>query len=426
MRIHIMKRILLYSLICSCIIYNTILWGQNIFDAKRLSMAGSSYAIEEGNEYFGGNPATLAQIRSFNFEIHLATAHFMVNNNSYSWSDYNKYFTSGDSLTNEDIDYLMGAIPESGLRGDAILGAKALSFYTRPFSISFGAIGNGYLEVPKEVVEFPFYGNTTVTEYSLDGTEGEAWSAGTIEFAIGFPVTQWSPSQFDFFSVGISARYLVGIEYANIEKATGSIVTTEDYLLANAHIENRRSSGGIGYGIDLGFLGVYEKDWTLSLHFTNLLGSIKWNKDNEKQIIQYLSDSLLSLDNLEDLTVVDEDTTIPIGAFSTGLQRSLTLATAFQYQPNLKFTFAYRQGLNSSLGNITRPLISFGTEYRPASYLPLRGGMAIGGESNFALGLGLGIDLKYWQLNIGYMNHNFHWFRGTRSIDIALSTQFRF
>jgi len=402
------------------------LYTQSVFDAKRLSMAGSSYAIDEGNEYFGGNPATLAQKRAFNFELHLASAHFMVNNNSYTIEEYDRYFTTGDSLSRQDIDNLLGSIPETGLRSQVNLGAKALSFYTRPFSLTLGVIGNGYLNIPKDLFEFPLNGNIEVKEYSIDNAEGVAWTAGTIEFGIGYPITQWTPSQFDFFSIGISAKYLVGIEYANIQKASGHIITADDYLLADAHIETRRSYGGTGYGFDLGLLGVYEENWTFSLHVNNILGLISWNKDNELEIVDFLSDSLLNLGELEDLAVVNEDTTLSIGNFRTNLPRTIILASALQYQPNLKITFALRQGLNKSLGNITKPIVSVGTEYRPTSFLPLRGGIAIGGESNFTLGLGLGIDLKYWQLNFGYLNHNFRWFRGSRSIDLALNTLFRF
>lgn len=389
-------------------------------------MAGSNIAITEGNGYFGANPATLAQIRDFNFELHLVSAHFMVNNNSYSLNEYNKYFTDGDSLTSEDIEDLLSTIPEKGLKGNFNLGAKTLSFYARPFSITLGGVGNGFLNIPKDVFNFPFQGNTVVRQHSFDNMEGEAWSAGLVEFAIGLPITQWTPSQFDFASVGLSARYLVGIEYANIENASGSIFTTDDYLLANAHAETRRSSGGSGFGVDLGILGVYEENWTFSLHFNNILGSMYWNRGNEMSIVDFQSDSLLRLEDLEELAVVDEDTTFPIGHFRTGLPRAVTLAAAYQFQPNLVLTAAFRQGLNKSLGNTTDPHFSLGAEYTPVHFLPLRGGFAIGGESNFTLGLGLGVDLKFWQLNLAYLNHNFRWFKGARSMDLALSMLFRF
>jgi hypothetical protein len=95
-------------------------FAQTLFDARRLSMAGSNIAITEGSEYFGANPATLAYPRHFNFELHLASAHAMINNNSYSLNEYDKYFTTGDSLSSSDINDLLSNIPESGLKGRSI------------------------------------------------------------------------------------------------------------------------------------------------------------------------------------------------------------------------------------------------------------------------------------------------------------------
>jgi hypothetical protein len=197
-------------------------------------------------------------------------------------------------------------------------------------------------------------------------------------------------------------------------------------MLVDAMIETRLSEGGTGYGLDLGVMGVYEKDWTLSLHFTNLLGEVFWNKNNEYQVITYEADSLFHIEDIANFADRKVDTTYEIGKFGTGLPRNATFGIAYQYQPNLIFTGSYRQGFNKELGNTIVPRFAVGTEYYPVPYLPLRAGVAIGGDSGFSLGLGIGVDAKYWQLNIGYLNHNFRWFRGARSVDLAVTTQVRF
>ena len=88
--------------------------AQNIFNARSLGMAGSNVAITDGNEYIGGNPATLGQPKHFNYEILLVSAHAMLKNNSYSLTEYDQYFTTGDSLTHSDIEFLVSRIPNSG------------------------------------------------------------------------------------------------------------------------------------------------------------------------------------------------------------------------------------------------------------------------------------------------------------------------
>ncbi len=400
--------------------------AQNIFNARSLGMAGSNVAITDGNEYIGGNPATLGQPKHFNYEILLVSAHAMLKNNSYSLTEYDQFFTTGDSLTRSDIDFLVSRVPNSGWKGDFNSGARALAFYARPFSLSIGGLGNGFLNLPKDAVRFPFYGNTEIKEFNIDDLDGEAWAGGSLDLGFAVPITQWTPAEFDFFSVGLTAKYIVGFQYANIENSSGTIITTDEYLLIDAMVETRRSEGGTGYGVDLGVMGVYEKDWTLSLHFSNIIGEVFWNKNNKLEVINYEADSLFRIEDIANFADRKVDTTIEIGKFGTGLPRSATFSAAYQYRPDLVFTAAYRQGFNKELGNTIVPLFAAGTEYFPVPYIPLRAGVAIGGDSGFSLGLGIGVDVKYWQLNIGYMNHNFRWFRGARSVDLALTTQFRF
>lgn len=399
--------------------------AQNSDDARYLSMAGSNVAIAEGNEYYGGNPATLAVKRDFNFEIQLLSAHLMFRNNSFSLNEYDDYFTTGDTLTRQDIDDLFGNIPEKGLNGFLDIGARGLSIYSRPFSLTIAGIGNGFFNLPKDPIIFPFYGNTEQKEFSIDDLDGEAWGGVAINFAIALPLTQWVSNQLDFFSIGISPKYIVGFKYAEIAESEGKLITTDDYILANSHIAGLQSDGGRGFGLDLGILGVYEEAWTFSLHASNLFGRVVWKNDNELEVWDFISDSV-RINDYDDFTKLDKDTTYKVGNFRRNLPQALTFGTAYQYLPNLVFTATWRQGLNKALGNSKTPLISIGTEYSPIPYLPLRAGMAVGGNEGFALGLGFGIDLKYWQLSLGYMNHNFRWFRGARSMDFALTTQFRF
>ncbi|GAB4368720.1 MAG: hypothetical protein Kow0042_10020 [Calditrichia bacterium] len=399
--------------------------SQDFLDARGLGLAGSHLAITEGTEFVGGNPATLAKRRSFNFELHLISAHLMLKNNSYSLKDYDRYFTTGDTLTSADIDKLFDQIPDDGLQADADIGLKTFSLYTYPFGLSIYGLAGGYANVPKEPLQLPFYGNKVLRKIRLNDLDGEAWAAVAVQIGIAFPLTQYFSEHFDFVAIGLAPKYLFGVQYAGIESASGQFITEDTYFLADGHLEAKTSKGGRGLGIDLGFLAEYREKWTFSLNFSNLLGSIRWKSENEQYLFDFESDTI-RVNDLDSLETNEIDTTYSIGDFSTGLPRVMTFATAFQYRPNLIFTAAWRQGVNKSLGNFTKPLISVGTEYRPVRALPLRMGMAVGGRNGFALGLGGGIDLNYWQLNIGYLNHNFRWFRSARSIELAVTTQFRF
>ncbi|MEJ2633904.1 MAG: DUF5723 family protein [Calditrichia bacterium] len=419
-----MKRVLFFAF-AIILLSGAALPAQTIGDGRSLGMAGSNLAITEGTEYISGNPATLAVPRSFNFEMQLLSAHAMVQNNGLSLNEYDRYFTTGDSLTSGDIDDLLGHIPDKGLRADFLLGLKTFSFYAHPFSLSITGMGNGYVNLPKAPFELPFYGNVNSREYSLDDLKGEGWAGAAVNFGIAFPIKALTSDRINFVSVGIAPKYIIGLQYANIQKATGQLLTTDDFIVANGYMETLRSEGGSGFGLDLGVLAEYQKDWTLGLHFTNLAGSVRWNKNNEIKVFEFQSDTL-RLNSPDSMNTVEHDTSVAAGSFTTALPRAFSFSAAYRMKSNLLLTAAYRQGLNHALGNFTKPRLSFGAEYKPFSVFPLRIGTAFGGNNGFALGLGSGIDLKYWQLNIGYLNHNFRWFRSSRSIELAVTTQFRF
>ncbi|GAB4336001.1 MAG: hypothetical protein Kow0037_16640 [Calditrichia bacterium] len=400
-------------------------FSQEFTDARRLGLAGSNFAISQGTEFIGGNPATLAIPRSFNFELHLLSFHLQAGNNSYSLNEYDKYFTTGDSLTSGDIDDLMGKIPGDGLETTARFGVKTLSLYSRPFALNIYGMGAGRAVIPKDPLTLPFYGNRDKKEYRLDDLDGEGWAGAVVSLGYARILHGFMRDKFDLFAVGIAPKYVFGIQYAKVENATGRLITETEYVLADGRLNATTSEGGKGFGLDIGAIAQYNRKWTFSFSFTNLLGSIKWDNNNETHLVEFSTDTI-RVNDLDSLETNDSDTSFAAGSFSTALPRVMILAAAYQFRPNWTLMASYQQGLNKSLGNETTPQLSVGSEYRLASVLPLRIGMAFGGEPGFALGLGMGIDLKYWQLNFGYLNHNFKWFRSAKTVELALTTQFRF
>ncbi len=400
-------------------------WSQNMIDARYLGMAGSNAAIAEGAEIANGNPALLALPRDFAFELHLLSLHLAASNNSFSLHDYNQYFTTGDSLTSGDIDYLLGRIPEDGYQAYSLGEAKAFSFYARPFLLSITGMGTGRVTIPKNYFELPFRGNADGKDYYFDSIEGLGWAAASVNFSIGFPMTKYFGELFDFASVGISGKYITGLEYAEVLESSGKVVTEDNYISMEESIRLMTSEGGGGFSFDIGAFATYRKKWSFSLHVVNFAGGINWNKNNTIYDYTYTIDTL-QINQADSLESVEIDTSYAVGGFHTGLPRVLNLAAAYQYRPNLIFTVNWIQGLNSEMNNTTRPYLSVGTEYHPIPLLPLRAGLGLGGYYGMVLGLGMGLDLKYFQLNVSYQNHNFRWFSHAKSMDLAVSAQFRF
>lgn len=420
-----MKKHIIFISIISLLLFWSTLQAQYLMNARSLGMAGSDLAVTAGSEYVGGNPATLAKRQDFSFELHLLSARIMLKNNSFSLHEYDKYFTTGDSLTSGDIDNLLGNIPSDGLRADFAMGINTFSLYCYPFSLSLYGMGNGFVNLPKSPFRIPFYGNKETGEYSLNNLDGEAWGAAVASFGIGIPITKYFGDSFDLFAIGIAPKYIAGLQYAKINSAEGQLLTTDEYILANGQVEFIRSQGAQTISADVGILAEVNKKWTISASASNIIGSLNWTMNNERRTFEFHSDSI-RISDFDSLDVYDSDTTYAYGSFSTSLPRVVSIAGAFKPNRRVVLTAAYSQGLNQSLGNLRKPLIAVGAEYKFLGVFPFRVGYAAGGNNGQAVGLGTGLDLKYWQLNVGYMNHNFKWFRKSQSMELAFTTQFRF
>ena len=178
-------------------------------------------------------------------------------------------------------------------------------------------------------------------------------------------------------------------------------------------------------GLDLGLIAMRGEKWTFSLNVNNVIGQINWNQSNEIIYYHFEADTI-NFNSFESFGTREVDTSYTTGNFTTPLPRTLYAAIAYQPSSKFLFTGALRQGLNTSLGNYTRPLVAMGAEIKVIPLLPLRMGFNVGGNNGFSLGMGFGIDLKYWQLNVGYLNHNMKWMKQAESVELAISSSLRF
>ena len=399
--------------------------AQGLIDGRNLALAGSNIATAEGLEYLGGNPATLAGQRDFGFELLLISARLKMSNNAFSLKQYDDYFTTGDMLTDSDIDNLFGDLPGDGLRLDASAGVKALSFCANSFGFGVMGVGNGYVVVPDEAIKFPFYGNQEIKNLSFNDLEGDGWGGVAFNFGYAKKLAGEKDSSSGFLSAGINLKYILGLAYGSLIDADGSLQSNDDCILADGKMSYRTSLGGRGFAADLGFLARVGTNLTFSLHCNNLIGGIGWDKKNKMNIYEFHSDSL-SIRDGGSSEITDADTTYAVGEFSTSLPRTMNLAAAVNVCSSLVLTSAWSQGLDHSMGNTMAPRVSVGAEYSHFSFFPLRTAFAFGGRGGFAVGLGFGIKLKCWRLDVGYLNHSSDWFRSAKSFDLAATTNLRF
>ena len=352
-------------------------------------MGGAYTAVGRNIHAIGWNPANLALKSDTKFSISIFSFGFGIHNDSFSPNDYDKY--SGEFWSESDKRTILDKIPDEGLGIDLDLEASILSLSYDSYAIRFSGVGAGDAAIPKEPFEIFLFGNTFNDTTSLGDVEGEGWALASIALSGARPlyIASLAPI-FDEFTVGGTVKILKGFGYGKVLKSEGTLSILEE------GIKIAGAEGGTGFALDLGVAATRDR-WTFGGSLINLFGTVSWNKDTEEVRGKIFVDSLTvtkisDVEEFEDL-FDRSDTTIVIDSFDSNFPTILRLGAAYQYS-KLLWAVDYEQGFSDEPGSTTTPRISGGAEFRPLTWLPLRGGISIGGKSNFDLGLGLGFGRK--------------------------------
>ncbi|GAB4379537.1 MAG: hypothetical protein Kow0042_29030 [Calditrichia bacterium] len=404
--------------------------GQQTIDARGVGMAFSNSAQTRGLEQVGLNPATLALPHRFKFEMNLLSFHLSASNNSFNKSLYDKYFTTGELLTEQDKSTILNAIPAEGIRGNFSAKLNTLAFYLPYFSIAITGMGNGSFTLPKELAVLSLEGNSQLDHvYDFSELDGKGWGglAGMLSFAV--PVYHRPEGFIQRASIGLSAKYIGGLAYFEVMRSEGrfqNVGFENPFVQIDGEMEMRTARGGSGLGLDLGFL-MENKKWTFSLAFLNLLGSVNWKNQTEVRSYHVSSDSFaVKAEDMDDDVVVQHDSTYAIGNFKTRLPFTFDLGVAYQWHRNLLIAAEFEKGLNESMGARKNSRLAFGVEFTGIPIIPLRSGISLGGNHGFSFGLGTGLDLHFWYVDVGFMNHGGLTRGSAKGFTLSLTSRLRF
>lgn len=408
-------------------------FGQQVIDARAAGMAYSNGADTRGLQSVGLNPATLALPTAFGMEFNLFSLNATVNNNSFKKSQYDRLFTTGNLLTQQDIDEILDAIPDGGLRADGIARVNTLSFFLPNFSLSLVGVGAGKVNVPKTVFELPLRGNVDQPGriYRFDDTEGSDWLGIGIfaSGAYGFRPGENSPM--DHLAVGLSLKYYSGLRFDNIERVRGELrnfdnANNNPYIHIDGTAELLSSRGGSGLGVDVGVVGSFEQRLAVGITVLNIANTMSWGRESERRQLSIRGDSLNLPERVSESLITDTDTSFSISSFATRLPVVMDFALAYHPSNNTTVTAEYEQGLNDKMGGTRRPRVGVGMEFRGVPGIPLRTGFTFGGKSGPSFAFGAGLHLKNWYLDVAYLNHGRIIPDDYRGIGLALTSRLRF
>ncbi len=445
--------------------------GGDRSNARGVGMARTANETARGFGALGINPANLAIKErgsvSFGF-LHMG---LNASSNLISYDIYNDYFTGvPDGLGGRKPRYLTESDKESILKvfpdGSAL---TTLDVETQLFGIgvrtSSFAVGfsmrerlNARFNISRDFARLFLFGlDSTGSKYVFDGTSVSAfwWREYNLTYAMRLPLELKYPR--DVF-VGLSVKMLRGYASFVTEHYRASIANERiglnqyraslafDYLTKRSGIdllhEGQDSEfsffpepAGSGVGIDLGYVVHYGM---FSIHGSVTdIGSIEWDKNVVETFGKY---NLAIEDPFEE---VDEDsiaeafrgknrnggpfsTTLPTVLRTGVLLESDSVRAVRQVLGSFSVAFSYAQGLNSSMGNTTKPRFAIGFEHRLIPFLPLRMGLSIWGREGFRWSAGFGLDLVNWQLDVATGNFSMLFSPGSYDmLSVAASMKFR-
>ena len=422
--------------------------GSERTNIRGMGMARTFVAGSRGLEAVGINPANLGYPDSGTVTIGLLPFGVHVGSDIMTYGVYREYFTGvptdsgrvGRFLTDADKQRIL-----EGFHDDVGQVAGDVGIMPLGISLGFGSFGrfaftvteqaSFYGHVPHGFAEFVFYGNPPGSVYDFSSMKVQAqW---TREYALSFGRMIPEPLFLRSLAVGIAVKYVQGFGYYGLEHGTTTFATGTDGVLQGAIDMTTRSAGahrikelgdggftpfpgpvGTGWAIDMGATADVTSYLTAGIALTDL-GWITWSDDLEmtRTDSAFAVTDPMNEDQRKGVENALRGKTVPGEDFRTALGTKLRVGVAidmdrvpwfFDAIPgDLTLAADYNQGFSNVPGSTTRGRFSIGMEYRPWAFLPIRAGVAFGGEdrSNVALGLGF----RFGFLDLEFASENLNW-----------------
>jgi hypothetical protein len=402
-------------------------------NVRGLAMGMTGTAPSLGLEALGVNPANLATQQHEGVAIGLFPLGVQVGSDFLTYGLYSDYLTGIETDTGRVDRHLSEADKQTilnafhGDRGNVVLDASV-----RPIGIAFGLGSAGAIAfsiterasaeigIPRESLEFLFYGNTPGSIYTFEGSALAAtW---TREYALSYAIDLGEVGPAQSFRVGGTIKAVHGFGYAELIRSNTRLATSEYGALDGTMDVLARVSGadpflgdgdggsfslfpqpaGSGAGVDLGVAAIFGEAWTVGVSVTDI-GSISWKRGLKEYVSTgtlHLDDPLVKSqrDSVEAAVIGDER---PGSAFSTSLPTALRtgVSVAIHKLPwgeeflagELLVALEYDQGFSSMPASFQSGRVGIGLEYAPIPVLPLRGGASFVGGRAAILAIGFGV-----------------------------------
>ncbi len=397
------------------------------FNASGMAMGGAYGALARGVDAFTWNPANLALSYDNKLEINLVGVNLNLANSSLSIDQYERYFTEsghGGTWDEQDKKDLLDLIPANGLKLSGDLEANVFGLLFGPYGFSVQMIGKSRGIVPKSIFELVLKGNQRLyKEFNFNDTDADGFSAVKLSLSLSHPIP--FKKYFDEFGVGLNINYYRGLIMAEVRNFDGSFVTSPDGVISSMDIIYRTGVDGQGIGFDAGAAGRFNDKWSVSLGLYNLFAGIDWRKETGEYRTSTIKDTI-KFDETEELDDIFRTDTLSTASFRTNLPVVLHIGLAYDFFENLTFALDLEQSFKEKMGYSDRGQLAIGVQYTPVKIVPLRAGMSFGGKWKYKMGLGFGLHLGFFHLDLAYAMHKALWPTKASGFSTAANIKFAF
>jgi hypothetical protein len=397
----------------------SVLTAATLPSARSLAMGGAYTSLARGVDAARYNPANLGFASHQQRGVEFIGIGVNISNNAFSLNDYNNY--TGAVLSTEDKAEILGKIPEDGLNLAADVEATALAVSYGQFVFQSSGVGEADVNLNKDILELVLEGNTVGQQVEMTGSYSDAVGYVSFGLSYGQPVYTSGTRQ---LSVGGTVKYLRGLGVEQIVELEGAANTLVTGFTGQGRIIARTAEGGSGYAVDLGAALRLDDSYTAGVRVSNFLSSISWSNNTEEHGYLFEFDTM-TVDNMGDDFVVSDDYSIDIDNFSTSLPSSMNVGFA---KTSGQFLWAvdWQQGFRRGAGASTKPRLSVGGEYWLISQLPLRAGVATGGNRYTGFSMGTGFYSAGFHLDLAVVTGTSVTVYSAKGLHFAVSTGLQF
>lgn len=423
---------------------------------RGMGMARASVASSRNFDAVGINPANLAFPGNDIFTFTILPLGAYVGTDFLTYEIYSKYFTNGTSLIDlpeSDKQAILSSFHGPMGTSHAEVAARLFGLSLRTdksssivFTVDYSLIGAA--DIPREYADLLMHGNVPGSTFDVDGLAIQAYWARLYTLSFGSLLP--APAFLEWLAGGVSVKLVQGYGYYEIQNLNASLTANEQGLLSGGIAWDSRSAstGGIknpagdlfqnpagyGLGVDVGISGGITRDVSFGIAITGI-GWIDWKRDVE----QVRSDTIAADESPDVFKSVRTLANSVSGTkteqpFSSQLPRLLRVGVAAQidrlagagaFPGELLLAVEYMDGIGPNSPLLEKPRLALACEYKPVRWLPLRTGVAFGGNGNAQVAFGFGLFSAQLDVDIG--TEDLSWlFKGKSFSTGSLGFGFRF